>query len=117
MTDPTWASGARDPRLDGLKTTALIVYVLYLASFIAGITSIIGVIIAHVKKGDAAGTIYESHFANQITTFWITLLLGIVGAVLTMIWIGILVLFSVAVWFVYRTVKGLLRLNDGRPYG
>jgi len=116
VTDPAWAQGGRDPRLEGLKTTAMIVYILYLASLIAGITSIIGVIIAHIKKGSAVGTIYESHYGNQIVTFWVALVLSIIGFVLTYVLIGFLVLFGVFVWFLYRTIKGLMRLNDGRPY-
>jgi uncharacterized membrane protein len=116
VTNQAWAPGGRDPQLEGLKTTALIVYILYLASLIAGITSIVGVIIAHIKKGGAAGTIYESHFGNQIVTFWVSLLLGIIGGVLTYVLVGFLVLAFVFVWFLYRTIKGLIRLNDGRPY-
>lgn len=104
-----------DSREKALKNMAMLVYILFIASYFTVITAIIGVIIAHVKKGDAAGTIYESHFSNHIKVFWIGLLLGIVGVALAVILVGYLVLAVVAVWSIYRVIKGLIRLNDGRP--
>ena len=100
-----------------LKSTALVVYVLYLLSWIIGITGLIGVIIAHIKKSDAAGTAFESHFSNQIKIFWIGLLLAIVGALTTFFVIGWLILGIAAIWVLYRTIKGLLRAIDGKAYG
>ncbi|HEV7371214.1 DUF4870 family protein [Arenibaculum sp.] len=99
-----------------LRTVSLVVYGLYFLSLVSGFTSIIGVIIAHIKKGDAAGTVYESHFANQIKIFWIGLVLGLVGGVLTLVVVGWLVLIAAGIWFLYRSIKGFLRAIDGRPY-
>lgn len=110
----TYAASTQD-RDKSLRNIALAVYILYIVSYFVGITSLIGVIIAHVKRGDAAGTIYESHLRNQITVFWMGLLLGIVGFLLTFVVVGWFVLLGVFVWTLYRIIKGLLRLNDGRP--
>lgn len=99
-----------------LDTLVKIIYGLYVASLFMGLTSIIGVIMAHVKRGDSIGTIYESHFTNQIRTFWIGLFLSIIGGIATIILIGWLILFGTYVWVLYRTIKGFLRVNDGRAY-
>jgi uncharacterized membrane protein len=99
-----------------MRTIVLVVYGLYFLSMIGGFTSIIGVIIAHIKKGDAAGTVYASHFSNQIKIFWVGLVLGLVGVVLAFVGIGWLILFAVAIWFLYRAIKGFLRAIDGKAY-
>lgn len=97
-----------------LKTVATAVYALQVAAFFVGITALIGVIIAHIKIGDARGTWLESHFRWQIRTFWYSVLWGIVGAILLTVMIGYLVLIGVVVWVIYRIVKGWLRLIDGK---
>ena len=52
---------------------ALIVYILYFAAYVTvGITSVIGVIIAHVQVGTAEPML-ASHYRFQIRTFWIGL--------------------------------------------
>jgi len=40
--------------------------------FTLGGASIIGLIIAYVKRSDLRGTIYESHMTSAIRTFWIS---------------------------------------------
>lgn len=104
-----------DDKSKSLRNVAFLVYILYIASYFVGITSLIGVIIAHVKKNDAAGTLYESHLCNQRQIFWWGLLVGILGALLTFVFVGWFVLLGVFVWSLYRVIKGILRLNDGRP--
>ncbi len=56
------------------------IYGLYGASFLVGITSIVAIILNYVKRGDVAGTYLESHFTWQIRTFWISVIVAIVGA-------------------------------------
>ena len=51
----------------------LIVYLLYFAAYIFGITALIGVIIAHIRFPDAT-LLLRSHYQFQIRTFWIGLL-------------------------------------------
>src|SRR5205085_1670163 len=58
---------------------AFIVYLLYFAGYLTGITKIIGVIIAHLQWR-SADPIARSHFQFQIRTFWIGLLYLAVGA-------------------------------------
>src|SRR5678815_1373819 len=60
------------PVTSDLRLVAALVYGLYLFAVCTGITAIVGVVIAYVKRGDARGTVYESHFSNAITVFWIS---------------------------------------------
>ncbi len=97
------------------KTLTWVIYGLYAASFLVGITSIVAIIMNYVKRGDVAGTFLESHFTWQIRTFWISLIVGIIGFVLTLVLIGFLVLLLDAVWVIYRLVMGALKLNENKP--
>lgn len=94
------------------KRVTTIVYALQAASFLFGVTFIVAVIINYVKKDDVRGTWLESHFRWQIRTFWFTVFWTIIGVILTVIIVGFVILLVVAVWCIYRIVKGWLRLND-----
>lgn len=95
-------------------TWPVIVYVLYLTSFFVGITSIVGVIVAHVKQ-DGADPISLTHYQYQTRTFWYCLLGGLIGAVLLLILIGWLVLIAIGIWILIRVIKGLLYALDRKP--
>ena len=97
------------------RTLAYVVHGLYAASFVTGFTTIIGVVIAYMKRAEAAGTIYESHFTYAIRTFWIGLAMSLVGFALCFLLIGFLVLPLVAVWFIVRIVRAILALTEDRP--
>lgn len=103
------------PDNKSLKNLTTLIYALYAASFLIGITSIIAIIINYVKKEDVAGTIFESHFRWQIRTFWFSLLWGLSGALLMRVLFGWLVLVADGIWTVYRIVRGWLYLNENRP--
>ncbi|HXD18599.1 MAG TPA: hypothetical protein VE967_16710 [Gemmatimonadaceae bacterium] len=90
-------------------------------AFLTGWPSLIAVILNYVKRRETRGTWLESHFRWQIRTFWYGLLwvgLCLLFVVLTL-GIGLLIawlpLGIVAIWFVYRVVRGWLALRDGRP--
>ena len=93
---------------------ALAVYILYIVGYVVGITSIVGVIIAHVQIG-TADPMLASHYRFQIRTFWIGVLYLIVGFVLAFVLIGFLVLLWWFIWSIIRNIKGLLALNENRP--
>jgi len=98
------------------QTWAIVVWALFIASyFTLAITAIVAVIIAYVKRGDVAGTPFESHMTSAIRTFWISLIVGIVGVVLCFILIGFLVLGLLAVWNLFRVIRGLIYALDGKP--
>ncbi|MCH4809726.1 DUF4870 family protein [Vreelandella neptunia] len=94
-------------------TMAMVIYALYLASFILGFTSIIGVVIAYVYKGKGP-TWLDEHYRYQIRTFWIGLVYGIVFSILTLILIGFPLLLALAVWLIIRCVKGFKGLQEKR---
>ena len=94
---------------------ALAVYILYLASYVVGITALVGVIIAHVQIGSTADPMLRSHYQWQIRTFWIGLFYFVIGVVLCFVVVGIFVLLFWFIWTVVRTVKGLLALNENKP--
>ena len=97
------------------KSLTTLIYVLYAASFLVGITAIVAIVMNYIKKDDVAGTFLESHFRWQIRTFWFGLLWSVVGGLLMVVVVGWAVLFANFVWMIYRIVKGFLRLNDNKP--
>lgn len=103
-------------QLAGLRQITLVVYILQALSFFMGITAIVGVVINYVKKEDAAGTLYESHFDWQIRTFWWGLVWSVLGFILIFaLGLGFIVLFVAWIWAIYRVVKGWLKWNDNQP--
>ena len=111
------AGAAKTPEeLAGLKNVTMVVYALQALSFLWGVTSIIGLVINYVKREDAAGTVYESHFDWQIRSFWWGLVWTVIGAVLVFAFgLGFIVLFAAWVWMIYRVIKGWLKLTEGKP--
>lgn len=85
---------------------AQIVYILYLASLVLGVTQLIGVIIAYLNRSDSPEWV-ASHFQYQIRTFWIGMLYAVIGMVTMYIMIGFVLLLVVLIWFIIRCVKGL----------
>lgn len=98
---------------DDVKTVKL-VYFLYLASVVVGLTSLIGVIMAYVNRGTAPAWL-QSHYHFQIRTFWIGLIFVVVGGLLSVVVVGIFLLLFTLVWFILRCVKGLSWLEKGQP--
>jgi uncharacterized membrane protein len=72
-------------------------------------------IIAYIKRPDFAGTPYHSHMTSAIRTFWISIIIGIIGGVLSFIGVGIIILIALAIWQIYRCVRGLVRAANGQP--
>lgn len=97
------------------KKIAMIIYGLYAASLIVGITWLVAIIMNYVKKDDVRNTWLESHYRWQIRTFWFSLLWAVVGMITLLIFIGWLVLFANLIWFIYRIVVGWLNLADNKP--
>ena len=100
----------------GIIGTATVV-----GAFLTGWPSLIAVILNYVKRSEVRGTWLESHFRWQIRTFWFGLLwvglcvLFIVGTLGIGILIAWLPLVIVGIWFVYRIIRGWMRLRDGLP--
>jgi uncharacterized membrane protein len=109
-------TGKTSAELAGLKTITQVVYALQALSFMFGVTALVALIINYVKREDAVGTIYQSHFDWQIRTFWWGLLWGVLGCLLIIaLGLGFVMLFVAWVWAIYRVVKGWLKLTEGKP--
>lgn len=102
-------------QLASLKQITMAVYILQALSFFFGLTAIVGVVINYVKKDEAVGTVYESHFDWQIRTFWWGLAWAVIGFILAFVLVGFAIMFVAWIWAVYRVVKGWLKLNDNLP--
>jgi uncharacterized membrane protein len=94
---------------------AKLVYVLYLASFLVGITVLIGLVMAYLNRGEARGSWVETHYTYQIRTFWIGLLYSIIAVALMIVGIGFLLFIAVAIWAIVRCVKGLQWAAASQP--
>ena len=95
-----------------------------IGAFLTGWPSIIAVILNYVKRSEVRGTWLETHFRWQIRTFWFGLLwVTLCGLfIVATLGIGLLIawlpLTLVGLWFIYRIVRGWLRLMNHRPmYG
>ncbi len=95
--------------------TANLIYILYLLSLIFGVTSLVGVIMAYINKGNAPEWV-QSHYRFQIRTFWIGLLFGVIGAVTAAFVVGILILVLLFVWWIVRCVKGMKYISQGSAH-
>ena len=90
-------------------------------AFLTGWPSMIAVILNYVERSEVRGTWLESHFRWQIRTFWFGLLwVTLCGLfIVATLGIGLLIawlpLTLVGLWFIYRIVRGWLRLVDHRP--
>ena len=112
------------------KTMPAVTYALYLLGFATGgITTIVGIILAHVQQG-TAGPAMRTHYTFLIRTFWIGVVVSIlagllmaVGIPLSFVLIGIplvivswLIFALVGVWFAVRCIVGLVYLSRGEAY-
>jgi len=90
-------------------------------AFLTGWPSIIAVILNYAKRSDVRGTWLESHFRWQLRTFWFGLLWVVLCGVFVVATLGIGILIAwlplafVGIWFVYRIVRGWLRLIERQP--
>lgn len=117
MNEPVPSYGATPDaeKLASIKQLTLVIYVLYAASAFVGITGIVAIIVNYLKREDADGTIYASHFTWQIRTFWWGLLWAVIGCITLFVGVGFLILFANSIWIIYRIVKGFLNWNDNKP--
>ncbi|MBA6293275.1 hypothetical protein H4J58_12025 [Colwellia sp. MB3u-70] len=92
------------------KGTAKLVYILYMAGLLFGITGIVGVVMAYINKDDAPAWL-KTHYQFQIRTFWIGALYIFLGSILSLILIGYFVILFWVVWLIIRSVKGIKALD------
>jgi uncharacterized membrane protein len=110
---------------EGLKTWGWLSYVLHLVVAVAAVLPgaqasitllVIALVIDMVKRGDAANTWQASHFSWRIRT---VLWAGLLYLVTAPLWFLLLVPGWIAwtlisIWFLYRIVGGMVRMNANR---
>lgn len=105
-----------DEKMQSLKTTASIVYICQVLTFVlAGLPLLIGVAINFLKRNEVAGTWLESHFEWQIKTVWITLAGFALAGFTYPVLIGFLILAVTLVFLVYRIAVGWTALTANKP--
>jgi len=99
-----------------LKTVTWVAYIAFIIGlFTGGLGFLIGMIVAYLKRKEAEGTIYGSHLNYLISTAWWTILGSFIGAISAMLIVGIFILIFTGIWFIYRLIKGVLRLSENKP--
>lgn len=110
----------------GLTTVGWVSYILHLIVAIGAVlpgtqASILLLLLAFildlVKRGDAVGTWHESHFAWRIRSVVWAGLLYVLTAPLWLFFIapGWVAWGIISIWFLYRIVKGMVRMNRMLP--
>lgn len=95
------------------RSMALVAYVLHLMGAIAGITSIVGLALNYVWRRHGVEP-FGSHHSWMIRTFWWALLWIAIGFALKLVLIGWAVVALGWLWYIYRHVRGLINLINGR---
>lgn len=98
------------------RTWAIVVWGLYIGwYFTFGITMLVGLIIAYVKRDELAGTPFASHMTSAIRTFWIFVIVGVIGFALSFVGIGLVILGLLGIWHLFRVIRGIVRAIDRQP--
>ena len=129
---------------EDLRAIALIAYSLLVLATFNGLTAIAAVVLAYIKRDAARGTLWESHFRNIIHVFWIAVIVSLLVLALALPIIGGLAFSMITtdghpppgailpavmlvpvflagggiffVWFLYRTLRGLIHTIEARPF-
>lgn len=120
------ASNDDDQRLDSLRTVSWISYLLHLIVAVAAVLPgaqvsvgvlLIALIIDLVKKGDAEGTWMASHFRWRIrTVLWVGALYVLTFPLFFLLLLpGLIAWGLISLWFLYRIVLGMVRMNKEQP--
>jgi uncharacterized membrane protein len=115
-----------DGRGSSLKAVGHVSYLLHLIVAVGAVVpgvqaSVLLLIVAFVldlmKKDDAAGTWQASHFAWRIrSVLWAGGLYVLTSPLFLLLYLpGWIAWGLISVWFLYRIVRGWMRMSDGRP--
>ncbi len=103
---------------------AQILYLMHgLAPFTAWLLAVAAIIVGIMTRDNVRGTWVESHYTWLSRTFWWGLLwiavAGVVTGILFITIVGILIWWLpwtiLFFWYLYRVIRGWLRLNEGKP--
>lgn len=126
MSDIIDVKAVDSERAQSLKTVGWVSYILHLVVAVGAVLPgaqaspvllIIALIIDLVKKSDAEGTWQASHFAWRIRTVLWAAVLYLVTLPLWLLLVapGWTAWCLISIWFLYRIVKGMVRMNASQP--
>lgn len=95
-------------------TNVQTLHILMLAGvFTGGVTALIALIFAYVNRQAAPDWLY-SHYEAIIRTFWLGVLAAVVSLILMFFAIGFLTLLLTMLWWLVRSVQGLVLVSRGQ---
>lgn len=111
-----------DEQAESLKTVGWVSYLLHLIVAVAAVVPgaqvgagllLVALVIDLVKKSDAVGSWQASHFSWRIRT---VLWAGALYLLTSPLWLAFLIpgwiaWTAISIWFLYRIVKGMVRMN------
>lgn len=98
----------------------LLMHVLYGMHTVAwismGTLAVIAVVVNYLRRGDTGNPAYAAHHEYMIRTFWWTVLWLVLTSPLYLVFIlpGVVAQGIVGLWYLYRCLRGWLRLADQR---
>ena len=98
------------------KENVMLIYVLYLAGLVPAfgiVPIIVGFVMALINRPNGTG-VWASHYQFQVRTFPIGLAYVIGSAFLMVVVIGIGLLVLALVWWIVRSVKGLIAASHNQ---
>ncbi|HMT63634.1 MAG TPA: hypothetical protein PKE22_02180 [Ottowia sp.] len=113
-------------REDSLKTWGWVSYLLHLIVAVAAVVPgaqvsiallVIALVLDLVKKDDAVGSWQASHFSWRIrSVLWAGVLYVVTFPLFLLFYLpGAIAWAIISIWFLYRIVLGMVRMNAGRP--
>lgn len=116
----------QDKNEESLRTIGWVSYLLHLAVAVGAVVPgaqvsvlilLAALLIDFVKRDDAQGTWQASHFSWRIRS---VLWAGVLYLLTSWLWLlflvpGWIAWTLISLWFLYRIVKGMVRLHAGRP--
>lgn len=115
MTDQGPADPAAAPVPD--RTLVHVMYGLHTVSpFTAWSLAAVALVVNYIRRADAPDALSRGHHAYMIRTFWWTLLWLVLALPLwSLVVPGAIAYAAIGLWYLYRCIRGWLRLNDGQP--
>ncbi len=115
-----------DAAQDSLRTVSWVSYLLHLIVAVGAVVPgaqasiallIVALVMDLVKKGDAEGSWMASHFDYRVrTVVWAGVLYLVTSPLFLLLYLpGALAWALISIWFLYRIVNGMVRMNKELP--
>jgi len=110
-----------DPRASPPTGTAHILYLMHAISpFTLWTLALLALLVGAFTRDSVRGTWVETHYAWLLRTcLWGLLWLVVMSVLFFITIVGILLVWIpwgiLTLWYLYRVIRGWLRLNDGKP--